>query len=192
MIDRLILIPTLKMNNMLDNKHIKHTIKKVACEVNSASTLNFRLPIKVAQTNANSNIGSDHSDIIYNSKILLAEDNVINQEVTVDMLETMGHTVEIANNGEEAVKMSQKKDYDIVLMDCQMPLLDGYEATKAIRLMERRSHTRHCIIALTGNGLLGDREKCLDAGMSDFLSKPFSYEQLKSIIIKHHRSNINK
>lgn len=123
------------------------------------------------------------------SRILLAEDNVINQEVTIDMLELMGHNVDIACNGEEAVQMSQKNHYDIVLMDCQMPILNGFQATKKIRLLEIDKPHRHCIIALTGNALLGDGDKYRDAGMDDFLSKPFSYDKLKAILEKHHSSN---
>ena len=122
------------------------------------------------------------------SSILLAEDNVINQEVAIDMLELMGHHVDLACNGEEAVKMSQKNYYDIVLMDCQMPILDGLEATKTIRFLEVDKPHRQCIIALTGNALLGDGGKYLEAGMDDFLSKPFSYEKLKTILEKHHYS----
>ncbi len=133
--------------------------------------------------NTESLINTEHS------RILLAEDNVINQEVTIDMLELMGHNVDLACNGEEAVQLSQKNHYDIVLMDCQMPILNGFEATTKIRSLEVDKPHKHCIIALTGNALLGDDDKYLEAGMDDFLCKPFSYEKLKTILEKHHNAN---
>ena len=117
--------------------------------------------------------------------ILLAEDNVINQEVAIDMLEIIGYKADVANNGKEAVEMCLKRHYDVILMDCQMPVMDGFDATRAIRNLEKTKKSKHIIIALTGNALLGDKEKCLKTGMDDFLSKPFSYEELKAILIKH-------
>lgn len=114
--------------------------------------------------------------------ILLVEDNVMNQEVAIEMLDYMGYTVDIANNGEEAVQMSQHDHYDIILMDCQMPVKDGFEATRDIRHIEKTMNHRHYIIALTGNALIGDKEKCLKAGMDEFLSKPFTYDQLETIL----------
>ena len=117
--------------------------------------------------------------------ILVAEDNIVNQEVVIDMLEVIGYTADIANNGEEAVEMCKNKQYDIVLMDCHMPVIDGFNATRMLRDIEKTKKYKQVIIALTGNALLGDKEKCLDAGMDDFLSKPFSYEQLKTILSLH-------
>ena len=119
------------------------------------------------------------------STILLAEDNLINQEIAIDMLEVMGYVADVANNGREAVEMCQKKHYDIVLMDCQMPIMDGFNATREIRNDEKTKTFRHYIIALTGNSLLGDREKCLESGMDNFLSKPFSYDQLQKMLAQY-------
>jgi CheY-like chemotaxis protein len=110
-------------------------------------------------------------------KILLVEDNVVNQKVTLKQLENLGYAADIAANGQEALQMMAQFSYDLVLMDCQMPVLDGYSATQKIRRLE--GDTRHTvIIALTANAMKEDRQRCLDAGMDDYLSKPILKEQL--------------
>ena len=117
-----------------------------------------------------------------NTAILLAEDNPINQELTAAMLEKLGCRVEIAHNGLEAVKAITEFNYQLILMDCQMPEMDGFAATLAIRRQEKKdisaNHPHIPIIALTANALLGDRERCLAVGMDDYLSKPVSLQQL--------------
>ena len=111
------------------------------------------------------------------ARVLLAEDNVVNQKLAVRMLEKMGCRVDVASNGADAVTMAAQVPYDLILMDCQMPELDGYQATAAIR--QREGDTRHSpIVALTANAMAGDREKCLSAGMNDYLSKPVRPEEL--------------
>ena len=112
--------------------------------------------------------------------LLLAEDNLINQKVAVEILSTAGITLDIANNGRESVEMVRKKKYDAILMDVQMPEMDGIEATRMIR-----SETKNMmipIIAMTANAMKGDREKCLEAGMNDYISKPIDTEQLFSVL----------
>ena len=100
------------------------------------------------------------------------------------MLELMDLEVEIAENGREAVEKHAKDHYDVILMDIQMPELDGYEATKKIR--EKEGSQKHTpIIALTANALIGDREKCLKAGMDDYISKPIESEKLEEILKKY-------
>ncbi len=115
------------------------------------------------------------------ARILLAEDNIFNQKVAALMLRKMGFHIDVAPNGREALHMLQSGRYNLVLMDCQMPELDGYEVTSRIRERERGSE-RIPIIALTANAMSGDRERCLAAGMDDYISKPITKEALGSIL----------
>jgi len=116
--------------------------------------------------------------------VLLVEDNKVNQMVANKMLTAMGLTVDIAENGEKALAALAEKQYDLVLMDCQMPVLDGYQATKAFRSREIQGEKRLPIIAMTANALEGDRQKCLDAGMDDYLAKPVKKELLRALLEK--------
>ncbi|UBF29532.1 response regulator [Kovacikia minuta CCNUW1] len=110
-------------------------------------------------------------------KILLAEDNVVNQKVTLKQLENLGYKADVAANGQEALQMMAQISYDLVLMDCQMPVMDGYDTAREIRSLEGdNQHT--IIIALTANAMQEDRERCIEAGMDDYLSKPTSKENL--------------
>jgi CheY-like chemotaxis protein len=109
--------------------------------------------------------------------VLVAEDNVVNQRVATLLLERLGCVVDIARDGAQAVEMWSHRTYDVVLMDCQMPEKDGFEATAAIRRAERGIGTHIPIIAMTANAMTGDRERCLRAGMDSYLSKPVTVEQ---------------
>lgn len=115
-------------------------------------------------------------------KILLTEDNPINQEVAAIMLESIGCEVEIAENGSEAVNALASTDFDLVFMDCQMPVMDGFEATRTIR-SESRQHDIP-VVALTANAMEGDRELCIASGMDDYLSKPVNQSELQQAIEK--------
>ena len=110
--------------------------------------------------------------------ILLAEDNVVNQRLVTRLLEKRGHAVQIAHNGREAVEKSWRNRFDVVLMDVQMPEVNGYDATRAIREREKRLGLRIPIIALTAHALSDDRVRCLEAGMDDFVSKPIEASDL--------------
>jgi len=119
-------------------------------------------------------------------KILLVEDNVLNQRIVLFSLKKLNHEVTIANNGLEALEKFRQENYDVVLMDIMMPIMDGLEATTKIReeedLMQTRKRTP--IIALTANTMDNDRTKCLSYGMDEFMSKPFDIEKLKHIFNK--------
>lgn len=121
-------------------------------------------------------------------KVLLAEDNPINQEIGSAMLESLGCKVVLTESGTDAIKAFEKEPFDLVLMDCQMPEMDGYEATRIIRQREQEAarsdsgRKRTPIIALTANALMGDKEKCLAAGMDDYLAKPFTIHQIHTVM----------
>ncbi len=119
-------------------------------------------------------------------KILLAEDNQVNQLVAVKMLEKLGYAVDVVANGALAVEAAQRGEYALILMDCMMPELDGFAATRSIREQEREGTTpiRRPIIALTASAFTDDRQACLDAGMDDFLSKPIRKEALAAMLEK--------
>ncbi len=119
-------------------------------------------------------------------RILVAEDNVVNQ--VMRMLEKLGHRVDLAANGMETVKMQGQFAYDLIMMDCQMPELDGYEATREIREDEVQNGSRVPIIAMTANAMEGDREKCLAVGMDDYVSKPVKQNELAAVLRKFAKS----
>jgi signal transduction histidine kinase/DNA-binding response OmpR family regulator len=123
----------------------------------------------------------------YPLRILLAEDNVVNQKVALKILERMGYRADVAANGKEAVEAVARQTYDVVLMDVQMPEMDGVEATTKIR--ERFDHNRPWIIALTANALQGDRERYLGVGMDDYLSKPIRVEDLAKALSQARARN---
>jgi len=123
------------------------------------------------------------SAVAVTARVLLAEDNAVNQAVAVAMLEWLGCRVEVAADGEQALAALAQGRFDVVLMDCQMPVLDGFEATRRLRAREREERTAPLpVIAITANALQGDRELCLDAGMSDYLAKPFTQSQLAAVL----------
>lgn len=119
----------------------------------------------------------------FQGKVLVVEDNLINQMVAQSQLEDYGLQVELASNGKEGVEKLELSHYDLVFMDCQMPIMSGFEASEQIR--DRQSKVLNHdvpIIAMTANALKGDREKCLDAGMNDYISKPVDPEKIVNIL----------
>jgi CheY-like chemotaxis protein len=118
--------------------------------------------------------------------VLVAEDNPVNQKVARRVLERLGYLVEIVENGVEAVKACQEHTYAAILMDCQMPEMDGYAAAREIRRQEAGEPKRHVpIIALTAEALKGERERCLEAGMDDYLSKPFHVTAVEALLQRY-------
>jgi CheY-like chemotaxis protein len=117
------------------------------------------------------------------ARILLAEDNPVNQMVALRQLKKLGYAAEVVSNGAEAVASFERQHFDYILMDCHMPEMDGYEATKKIRELAKRNG-RVRIVAMTANAMQGDRERCLEAGMDDYISKPVAIEQLKAALEK--------
>lgn len=119
--------------------------------------------------------------------VMIVEDNEVNQRLLAAMLEKRGVSFTVVENGEDAVSKYQTGDFALILMDCQMPILDGYQASQAIRKIEEEGNSKNRvpIIALTAHALPGDKEKCFAAGMDDYLSKPFSSSQLEKILSQH-------
>lgn len=114
--------------------------------------------------------------------ILLVEDNVLNQKLMYFNMTKMGFNMKTVNNGQEAVDEFKERSYDFVLMDLMMPVMDGYQATQAIRNIEKESGKKSYIIGLTSNVYDSDREKCLDIGMDEFMSKPFDIDNFVKIL----------
>ena len=123
-------------------------------------------------------------EMLNHQRILLAEDNLVNQKVACQTLERIGYNVDVVNNGAEAVSAWETGRYHIILMDCQMPVMDGYQATREIRLRER-GERRTPIIALTADAMQGTEQQCREAGMDDYLTKPLDRLRLSETIDRH-------
>jgi CheY-like chemotaxis protein len=124
----------------------------------------------------------DSRDPAATLQILVAEDNLVNQRLAVRLLEKRGHRVTVAENGREAVEELKKRAFDLVLMDVQMPEVDGFEATALIREREKTTGAHQPIIALTAHAMKGDRERCLAAGMDGYLTKPIRPKELDEML----------
>ncbi len=121
--------------------------------------------------------------VALDARVLVVDDNPVNQRITSLLLDKLGCRADLAGNGKEALEMSKQRPYDAILMDCEMPVMDGFEATKAIRRRDYRGR-RVIIVAMTAKALKGDRERCLAAGMDDYLAKPVVLEDLRAILLQ--------
>ena len=119
-----------------------------------------------------------------NAEILLVEDNLVNQKVAVAMLKKLGCAVTVAPNGAKALEQIALRKFDLIFMDCQMPVMDGFEATSVIRQMDGDIHDIP-IVAMTAHALKEDRQRCLDAGMNDYLAKPVHRDALIAVVQKY-------
>ncbi|MEI7744753.1 MAG: response regulator, partial [Chloroflexota bacterium] len=120
------------------------------------------------------------------ARILVAEDNTVNARLATALLERLGCTVDVAGDGVETLEATRRASYDLVLMDCQMPEVDGFEATRRIRARETAEHLpRMRIVAMTANAMAGDRERCIESGMDDYLAKPIAREELLGALRRH-------
>lgn len=161
--------------------------------VNLAEQLQSRIvPQESNQAKVSSEL-NEQGDIC----VLFAEDNEINQVVTSEILRSLGLRFEIASNGQEALDATVNKRYDLILMDCQMPIMDGFEATHLIRERERAAENRGekiprvPIVAITANAIKGDKERCLDAGMDDYVVKPIDTEKLVAVVKQYVGSKVS-
>lgn len=125
--------------------------------------------------------------LLKDAKVLLAEDNIINQKIVLLSLQKVVRQIDVATNGKEALELFGLKQYDLILMDIMMPVMDGITATKKIREIEATTERHIPIIAVTANALAGDRENCLAAGVDDYIAKPFTAElminKMKNLLV---------
>lgn len=133
--------------------------------------------------------GAGRSDLLRGSTVLLVEDNEVNQKVAMAFLARAGYDVDLAVDGADALEKLGRRSYEAVFMDCQMPVMDGYHATKELR--RREGPGRHTpVIAMTASAMVSDRERCLAAGMDDFLTKPIRVEQLNATLRRWTAANL--
>lgn len=153
----------------------------VESAVGKGSKFYFYITLPIG--NSESQVSSvQHRNVIPQERkirVLVADDNTINQQIAVKMLEKIGVYADVVGNGLEALKALAERPYDLVLMDCQMPEMDGYEATRQIRTSGQTASSHIPIIAMTANAMKGDAEKCIEAGMNDYLTKPMTLEKLE-------------
>lgn len=155
----------------------------VESQPGKGSTFHFTVVLEQPQVPASTTASESESidpAILKNRHILIVDDDEFNQEITAEILKQHGMQVSLASNGKEAIEYLQQHSIDLVLMDCMMPVLDGFQATRRLRLQD--AFSKLPIIALTGNTMVGDREKVLEAGMNDYLSKPLRPESLLAIL----------
>jgi len=158
----------------------------VTSVLSKGSTFWLRLPFRVGSEQDLHNVPDKAmpNQDSFQARVLVVEDNAVNRKIAVRFLEKMGCEVDSAEHGLAALEILKKQEsYDLILMDCQMPEMDGFEATAAIRELDSPC-AETPIIALTANALRGDRDRCLEAGMNDYLSKPLDRTALRNVLLR--------
>lgn len=154
---------------------------RVKSKLNEGSTFTFELPAKCTDQLSDQPENTQTIDALSTFSILLAEDNDLNAEILIEVFSEMGFDVQRAGDGQEAVEMfraSEPGEYDVILMDVQMPVMDGYSAAKKIRAMDRHDAKTVKIFACTANTFKEDRDKAIESGMDDFITKPIDIEEM--------------
>ena len=159
---------------------------RIGCESRpgQGATFWFELPLAAAAAPvAAPAAGEPQTQSVFSGRVLLVEDNAVNSEIAMAMLARMGIEADLAEDGLAALRAAERASFDLILMDCQMPNMDGFEATRRMIARERALDLAHTpIVALTANAIRGDREACLAAGMDDYLAKPFLFEALRAVL----------
>ncbi len=167
----------------------------VKSEVGKGSTFTFTMKFSTANKSSTAKAITEAVTLPqFKANILLVEDNMLNQIVVNDMLKLLGCNIDTVNTGKEAIEAVQHQKYDIILMDCHMPVMDGFKATESIRKIEKDYSSpekkKAIIVALTANTLKGTKERCLEAGMDDYITKPINYSVLCSTLVQHLPSDV--
>jgi CheY-like chemotaxis protein len=160
---------------------------RVASKLGEGSVFTLELPLVVAQPEVEGSEAAAGPTLRAGLRVLVAEDNAVNWRVLEVQLRRLGCVPELASDGEQAFQRAQAADFDIVLMDCQMPVLDGFEATRKIRALDG-PRGQVPIVALTANALTGDRDRCLANGMNGYLTKPVRREELAQALARQART----
>lgn len=181
-----VMVTAYDRDEMLANRQGVHIAASMTKPVSSSTLLDTLSRVMTKEGIAKKTVTSNKLDTsiaqgIAGARILLVEDNAINQEIATELLQMVGMQVTTANNGQEAVDLVEAQAFDLVLMDIQMPVMDGYQATRAIR--EKGEFEALPIIAMTANAMSGDKEKCLAAGMNDHLPKPINPNQVFQTLV---------
>ncbi|MBF0406287.1 MAG: response regulator [Candidatus Riflebacteria bacterium] len=176
-----------ELSGVIANPVSAGNLQKLLCKIYK-DEVSGRESGKVQPKAAGENSIANPAPVKSKTRILLVEDNIVNQEVARIVLQRLGCTVEIAENGLEAIQRLENNKYDITLMDCSMPVMDGFEATRKIR-EGKIGGENIIIVALTAHSLSGDREKCINAGMNDYITKPINPAAIRSILEKYKVHN---
>jgi CheY-like chemotaxis protein len=168
-------------------------------KLNIGSSFRFTVPLvyapdtSVAESKPSQEFSFPLFTAIRAPTVLLVEDNAVNQRIALRVLEKFGCKVKLASNGEEAVDLfkAHRESIEAIFMDCQMPVMSGYEAARAIRELEANSGQRMPIIAMTANAMKGDRELCLESGMDDYISKPLERGLIAAMLTRYIHSTVS-